>query len=121
MTKGADNVILDRVDKARQKTTALEAQLIAFAKEGFRTLCLTLTLTLTLKLQPPSPICVHGNTSPWPTESPQSPPGLPAPLHPHSDPHSTSPIPPPINRGVAQGDSARGLHTAGGPDLVTWF
>ena len=44
---------------------------------------------------------------------------------PHSTPtpipHSTSPTPPPINRGGAQGDSAQGLHTAGGPDLATWF
>ena len=44
---------------------------------------------------------------------------------PHSTPtpipHSTSPTPPPINRGGAQGDSAQGLHTAGGPDLMTWF
>jgi hypothetical protein len=44
---------------------------------------------------------------------------------PHSTPtpipHSTSPTPPPINQGGAQGDSAQGLHTAGGPDLATWF
>ena len=40
---------------------------------------------------------------------------------PISIPHSTSPTPPPINRGGAQGDSAQGLHTAGGPDLTTWF
>ena len=42
---------------------------------------------------------------------------------PHStptpSPHSTSPTPPPINRG-AQGDSAQGLHTAGRPVLMTW-
>ena len=44
---------------------------------------------------------------------------------PHSTPipipHSTSPTPPPIYRGGAQGDSAQGLHAAGRPDLTTWF
>ena len=35
-------------------------------------------------------------------------------------PHSTSPTPPPIYRGGAQGDSAQGLHAAGRPDLTTW-
>ena len=44
------------------------------------------------------------------------PHSIPTPI-----PHSTSPTPPPINRGGAQGDSAQGLHTAGRPDLTTWF
>ena len=44
------------------------------------------------------------------------PHSIPTPI-----PHSTSPTPPPINRGGAQEDSAQGLHTAGGPDLTTWF
>ena len=56
----------------------------------------------------------------WPTESSQSPPRLPAPLHHHSDPafyltHSTTNL-----SGGAQGDSAQGLHAAGRPDLTTW-
>ena len=55
-------------------------------------------------------------------ESPQFPPRLPAPLHPHSDSplyltHSTTNQ----SGGGAQGDSVQGLHIAGGLDLTTWF
>ena len=66
---------------------------------------LTLTLTLTLtKLRAHS---LHPDYLPHSTLTPI----------PHYLTHSTTNL----NRGGAQGDSAQGLHTAGGPDLTTWF
>ena len=87
-----------------------------------------LQITKIFSLRPPTFLSIKTNeltltltpTLTWPTESSQSPPRLPAPLHPHSDSplyltHSTTNL-----SGGAQGDSAQGLHAAGRPDLTTW-